>query len=81
MNKYESNLIFILLQIPVTFIRHRIQQLKLICVSKAVFTLYGIVKRTVAESVLDRASVHTRKAAFEAFSAPPAGNSAAPLHC
>ena len=34
------------------------------------FTLYRIVKRSVAESVLDRASVHTRNAAFEAFSAP-----------
>ena len=27
------------------------------------------MKRSVAESVLDRASVHTRNAAFEAFSA------------
>ena len=34
------------------------------------FTLYRIVKRSVAESVPDRASVHTRNAAFEAFSAP-----------
>ena len=33
------------------------------------FTLYRIVKRSVAESVPDRASVHTRNAAFEAFSA------------
>ena len=33
-------------------------------------TLYRIVKRSVAESVSDRASVHTRKAAFEAVSAP-----------
>ena len=38
--------------------------------SKAMFTLYRIVKRSVAESVLDRASVHTRTAAFEAVSAP-----------
>ena len=38
--------------------------------SKAMFTLYQIVKRSVAESVLDMASVHTRNAAFEAFSAP-----------
>ena len=30
------------------------------------FTLYRIVKRSVAESVLDRASVHTRNAAFSA---------------
>ena len=34
------------------------------------FTLYRIVKRSVAESVPDRASVHTRNAAFEAVSAP-----------
>ena len=33
------------------------------------FTLYRIVKRSVAESVPDRASVHTRTAAFEAVSA------------
>ena len=33
------------------------------------FTLYRIVKRSVTESVPDRASVHTRNAAFEAFSA------------
>ena len=34
------------------------------------FTLYRIVKRSVAESVPNRASVHTRNAAFEALSAP-----------
>ena len=34
------------------------------------FTLYRIVKRSVTESVPDRASVHTRNAAFEAVSAP-----------
>ena len=34
------------------------------------FTLYRILKRSVAESVPDRASVHTRNAAFEAVSAP-----------
>ena len=34
------------------------------------FTLYQILKRGVAESVLDRASGHTRNAAFEAVSAP-----------
>ena len=34
------------------------------------FTLYRIVKRCVAKSVPDRASVHTRNAAFEAVSAP-----------
>ena len=34
------------------------------------FTLYWIVKLNVAESVPDRASVHTRNAAFEAVSAP-----------
>ena len=32
------------------------------------YTLYRIVKRNVAESVPDRASVHTRNAALEAFS-------------
>ena len=37
---------------------------------KAMFKLYGIVKRSVAESVPDRAFVHTRNAAFEAVSAP-----------
>ena len=34
--------------------------------SEAVITLYRIVKRSVAESVPDRTSVHTRNAAFEA---------------
>ena len=34
------------------------------------FTLYRTVKRSVAESVPDRASVHTGNAAFEAVSAP-----------
>ena len=34
------------------------------------FTLYRAIKRSVAESVPDRASVHTRNAAFEAVSAP-----------
>ena len=34
------------------------------------FTLYRIVKRSVAGSVPDRASVHTRNSAFEAVSAP-----------
>ena len=34
------------------------------------FTLYQIVKRSVAESVPDKAFVHTRNAAFEAVSAP-----------
>ena len=34
------------------------------------FTLYRMVKRSVLESVPDRASVHTRNAAFEAVSAP-----------
>ena len=33
------------------------------------FTLYRIVKRSATEGVLDRASVHTRNAAFEAVSA------------
>ena len=35
----------------------------------ATFTLYRIVKRSVAKSAPDRASVHTRNAAFEAVSA------------
>ena len=34
------------------------------------FTLYRIVKGSVAENVPDRASVHTRNAGFEAVSAP-----------
>ena len=37
---------------------------------KAMFTLYRIVKRSVAVSIPDRASVHTRNAAFKAVSAP-----------
>ena len=37
---------------------------------EAMFTLYQIVKRSVAESVPDRASVHTRNATFEAVSLP-----------
>ena len=36
----------------------------------AVFTLYQLVKQSVAESVPDRASVHTRNTAFDAVSAP-----------
>ena len=43
---------------------------KYACATKAIFTLYRIVKRSVTESVPDRASVHTRNAAFEAVSAP-----------
>ena len=38
--------------------------------AKAMFILYRIVKRSVAESVPDRASVHTKNAVFEAVSAP-----------
>ena len=38
---------------------------------KAMFTLYRtVLKRSAAESVPDRASVHTRNAAFETVSAP-----------
>ena len=48
--------------------------LRLVCCKsvyiKAMFTLYRIVKRSVAESVPDRASVHTKNATFEAVSAP-----------
>ena len=42
------------------------------------FTLYRIVKQSVAESVPDRTSVHTGDAAFEAVSAPEQ-NCSAPL--
>ena len=42
------------------------------------FTLYRVMKRSVAESVPDRDSVHTRNAAFEAVSAPEQ-NCSAPL--
>ena len=42
------------------------------------FTLYRTVKRSVAESVPDRTSVHTRNAAFEAVS-PQEQNCSAPL--
>ena len=38
--------------------------------TEAMFTLYWIVKQSVPESVPNRASVHTRNAAFEAVSAP-----------
>ena len=37
---------------------------------QVVFTLYRIVKRSIAENVPNRASVHTRNAAFEAVVAP-----------
>ena len=40
------------------------------CSTYAMFTLYRTVKRSVAESVPDRTSVHTRNAAFETVSAP-----------
>ena len=43
------------------------------------FKLYRIVKRSVAESVPDRASVHTRNAASEAVSALEKYCSAPPL--
>ena len=42
------------------------------------FTLYRIVKRSVTKSVPDRASVHTRNAAFRALSVPEQ-NCSAPL--
>ena len=41
MNEYESNLKFILSQIPVSFIRHRRQQLKWICISKTTGMVQG----------------------------------------
>ena len=53
--------------ITFVFPEWRIQQVP---ANKAMFTLYRIVKRSVAESVPDRASVHTRTAAFETVSAP-----------
>ena len=34
------------------------------------FTLYRIVKRSVAETVLDKASVHTKNATVRTISAP-----------
>ena len=43
-----------------------------------VFTLYQIAKRSVAKSVPDRASVHTRNAAFKQFLL---WNRGAPLRC
>ena len=36
----------------------------------AMFTLYQIAERSIAESAPDRASVHTRNAAFEGAPAP-----------
>ena len=45
-------------------------KVSLVMLLKAMFTLYRIVKRSVIESVPDRASVHTRNAAFEAVSVP-----------
>ena len=39
-------------------------------ITEAMFTLYETVKQSATESVLDRASVHTGNAAFEAVSAP-----------
>ena len=38
--------------------------------TKAMVTLYLIVKGSVTENVLDSSSVHTRNAAFETVSAP-----------
>ena len=38
--------------------------------TEVVFTLYRRVKQSFAESVPDRASVHTRNAAFKAVSSP-----------
>ena len=47
--------------------------------NKALFTLFRIVKRSIAESVPDRASVHTRIAAFQASA--PEQYCSVPLHC
>ena len=38
--------------------------------TEAMFTLYRIVKRSITESVPDRASVHTWNTALKAFPAP-----------
>ena len=38
--------------------------------TEVVFTLYWIVKQSIAESVQGTASAHTRNAAFDAVSAP-----------
>ena len=37
---------------------------------KALFTLYLILKRSIAETVPDKATVHTRNATFGTISAP-----------
>ena len=47
-----------------------IDHLEIVNCSKAMFTLFLIVRRSVVESVRDMASVHTRNAAFEAVSVP-----------
>ena len=71
MKKYHFTKIYVAVLIPI----------EKVCLSRckkwlktpgtmAMFTLYQIVKRSDAESVPDRASVHTRNAAFEAVSAP-----------
>ena len=41
-----------------------------LCKNQAMFTLYRVVKRGVAESVPDRTSIHTRNAVLETVSAP-----------
>ena len=80
----SSFAVLVVVQIIVTFyhptgprlkdFNHRVTKL-IVCPihlrnSMAMFTLYRIVKRSIAESVPDRASVHTRNAVFEAVSVP-----------
>ena len=48
----------------------KVNGIPVVKLTKAMFTLYRIVKRSVTESVPDRASVHTGNAAFVAVSAP-----------
>ena len=72
-NVTKKNIVYDVLR---PFLAKRIIEIALSCqqlrfqMIKAMFTLYRIVKRSVAESVPDRASVHTRNAIFEAVSAP-----------
>ena len=67
-----STLEFLSITIFSSINKHRIDQLTGTSnkkkVFKAMFTLYQLVKLSVAKSVPDRASVHTRNAAFEAVS-------------
>ena len=50
--------------------RARTYKTVVILQTKAMFTLYRTVKRSFAETVPERASVHTRNVTFEPISAP-----------